>query len=537
MPPTLGRRTAAATSSVSPHGRYLSAGIALGVAGAFCLLDLVVHPYGPDLSAQIARAGAATRGVTIWWDGWYGGTNVATYSLLSGPLMQHLGVAGAGILACLAVALLAADLLRDSLRPRTGAAGMAAAAAADLFSGRVTFALGMVAALAALCLLRRRLVIPTVTASALSGLISPLAALFLIVAVLTVAVIDPGRRRAALVACGASALPVAASAVLLGQPSVMPFGADVLVPTLIACTALVLAQAPRAVKVAALLSAAVACVAFLIPSAIGSTASRVPMLASAPLLAATARGPRRLIASLSIGLAIWPVANLITDLRPGTDPSTTKSFYQPLLAQLPPMGLATQRLEVVDPKSHGADAWLPARVPLARGWQRADDFAANGLFYAPTLTAKNYLNWLQERGVGWVALPAVALDYGAATEGRLVSAGLPYLHQVWRDPHWRLFRVTVAAPMASGPATVTGMTDTTVQLQSNAAGTTILRVPYSRLLTLHDSAGLEAGCVTPTAAGTEALLNIPAAGSYQLQSDVDAALPSRRPACETATTP
>lgn len=528
-------RPAYAGSEASPAvHRHLGAFIALAVASAFCVLDWAIHPYGPDLSAQIARAGAATRGVTMWWDGWYGGTNIATYSTLSGPLMQHLGVAGAGVLACLAIAVLAADLLRNSLRPRAGAAGVAAAAAADLFSGRVTFALGMVAALAALCLLRRGRPVVAVVAATMSGLISPLAALFLIEAVIAVAVTDPGRRRVALVACAGGALPVVASAAVFGQPSVMPFGADVLVPTLIACGALVVARVPKTVRTAALLSGGVACAAFILPSAIGSTASRIPMLASAPVLLATARGPRRIIATASIGLALWPAINLVTDLRPSSDPSIAAQYYEPLLAHLPVTGLATQRLEVVDPKSHGADAWLPPRVPLARGWQRADDFAANALFYAPTLSATDYLDWLRQRGVGWVALPDSPLDYGAVTEGRLVTAGLPYLREVWRGAHWRLFRVTSPAPMVVGVADVIGMTDTSVQLRASRGGTAVAHLAYSRLLTLRDAAGVESGCVSPISSGADTLLSFPTAGSYRLQGDLDAALATPHSACPVA---
>jgi hypothetical protein len=43
--------------------------------------------------------------------------------------------------------------------------------------------------------------------------------------------------------------------------------------------------------------------------------------------------------------------------------------------------------------------------------------------------------------VAYVALPDVRLDYSALGEGALVARGAPYLHEVWRSAHWRLFRV------------------------------------------------------------------------------------------------
>ncbi len=47
-----------------------------------------------------------------------------------------------------------------------------------------------------------------------------------------------------------------------------------------------------------------------------------------------------------------------------------------------------------------------------------------------------------------MALPDAPLDYSGAAEARLRRAGgSPYLREVWRSPHWRLF--AVAAPARS----------------------------------------------------------------------------------------
>ena len=64
------------------------------------------------------------RGVSVWWNGWYGGISTAPYSLLTAPLMQTAGVVTVGIAATAVTAvtaMMAARLAVDCLRPRRGA--------------------------------------------------------------------------------------------------------------------------------------------------------------------------------------------------------------------------------------------------------------------------------------------------------------------------------------------------------------------------------------------------------------------------------
>ena len=80
-------------------------------------------------------------------------------------------------------------------------------------------------------------------------------------------------------------------------------------------------------------------------------------------------------------------------------------------------------------------------VSLARGWERQLDTRYAALFYRPGLTASAYGAWLEENHVAYVALPDTSLDYAGRAEGALVAHGLPYLREVWRSRHWRLFEV------------------------------------------------------------------------------------------------
>jgi len=187
------------------------------------VLYLLIRPQAPDLAAQLARAQAAARGVTLWWNGWYGGIATPDYSVLTTPLMRDLGVVVVGVLSTVAVAAAAGGLLAGSRRPRAGAAAAAAGAAANLYSGRVTFAVGMALALTAVYLLTRRRTFLALLMGAGSGLASPLAVLFLAAACGAVAVTEHRRRRAAVLLLVAAALPALGVALVFGQPSVMPF--------------------------------------------------------------------------------------------------------------------------------------------------------------------------------------------------------------------------------------------------------------------------------------------------------------------------
>ncbi|MGF7234410.1 MAG: hypothetical protein ACQSGP_05555, partial [Frankia sp.] len=139
------------------HARRWRNPAALAGQVAVCLsvAYVLVGLRAPDLAAQLARTEAAARGATVWWNGWYGGINLPTYSIVGAPLMQHLGVTTVGVLATVAVAAAAGDLFRDAPRPQAGAIAAAAASAANLFSGRITFGVGMAAARGSVALLRR----------------------------------------------------------------------------------------------------------------------------------------------------------------------------------------------------------------------------------------------------------------------------------------------------------------------------------------------------------------------------------------------
>ncbi|MFI7546550.1 hypothetical protein [Actinoplanes sp. NPDC049599] len=126
----------------------------LGVSVVLSAAFLLAPPMGTDLAAQQARADFfAGYGWAPVDFGWYGGVAQFGYSLLTAPLGALLGMRVLGALAAVAAAVAFGWLLwRTGVRrPVLGGVLGALVFAANLASGRITFAVGLALALAALC--------------------------------------------------------------------------------------------------------------------------------------------------------------------------------------------------------------------------------------------------------------------------------------------------------------------------------------------------------------------------------------------------
>jgi len=466
---------------------WLATALAVALGAAY----LLTVPHVPDLAAQVARADAARSDPgAIWWGGWYGGIVTPPYSLLTGPVMGWLGVPLVGALTLVATAALVGALLRGHAhRPVLGAGLSTLALAADVLAGRVTFAVGLLVAVAALRLLQLRRGRWAFAVGLLAGLTSPLAAFFLGIIAGGTMLADRSRRVAALGVAAAAALPVLAITAVFPQQSDMPTsvrGIWVPLATLVVLAAL---RLPPVVRATAALCALAVAIAFVLPSPVGSNAQRLALIAAAPAAMAVTRLPKRWTAVLGVVLAVWPCVDVATSFARATDPSAQEAYYAPLLSMLPSAGAVSGRLEVVEPQSHWSSAYLTARVPLARGWERQVDAAANPIFYTSALDAGDYHRWLLDNAVTEVALPDAAIDFGSRTEAQLVGAGLPYLAPLGHAQHWWLYRVTDARPVADGPVSAVRMTSTDLTLTVRRPGTTTLRVRWSAQLALDGPAG------------------------------------------------
>ena len=132
-------------------------------------------------------------------------------------------------------------------------------------------------------------------------------------------------------------------------------------------------------------------------------------------------------------------------------------------------------------------AACPAR---ARGWERQLDIGFNPIFYSKPLTARSYRQWLSDNGVAYVALPDVQLDDSSLKERSLLLRGVPYLHEVWHDAHWRVWRVAGFTGLIKGHATLREIEPDRVTLAVQAPGDLVLRIHATRHWALHGG-----GCV------------------------------------------
>ncbi len=452
-------------------------------------LHLLLRPRtGTDIAAQIARASFAADHPFVPVDlSWYGGVHPYGYSLLAPYVMATVGIGLTGLCSAVAASVLLARLLRETAHPLAGALLGAVFAVADVVSGRTTFALGAVAALAALVLLPRRPA--AAVAAVLSGLFSPVAAAFLgLAAAVLVLRRLPGGWTLGL----AASLPVAALGLLFPSGGVQPYEARSAPYAVLAGLVLAaLSHSPR-LRTGGLLYAATAAVLVLVSDPFGSNVLRLGLLLAAPLVVATATEHWRLVAPVTAALLLWQVQPPYADLREARSPS-----FVALNRAL--VGLEVRRVEVVPLRDHGEAAFVAPVVPLARGWSRQVDTARNPIFYRGGIDAREYATWLQDNGVDAVALgPSARADGGGRFERALLLIGsVPGLQQVWSDGTWTVWRYTRAEPIAGAPVRVLDTDRVSIGLSADGPADVELKISWSRWLSVTGPA-----CVERQGAGT-----------------------------------
>ncbi|MFI7384994.1 hypothetical protein [Streptomyces sp. NPDC049813] len=488
----------------------------------YAVWALFLATGGGDLAAQQAWARfAADHGASAYNLFWYGGMHTANYSLISPYLMAGLGVRPVTVASGLAAAWLGSVLVaRTGIgRPLAPAVLLSLALWCNVASGRTTFALGVALGLGACVAVqgRRRLVAAAVCA-ALATTASPVAGLFLAVA-------------------GAGYLGArdrARAAVLLVPPAVVvgattllfPFTGEQLMPPArvwppVLCALVLVAAGPRSWRVArwaAVAYAAGTVLTYLVASPVGTNVERLAELAAPAALLAAARAPglrRAEVAVLVVALVLssaWVVRKTADDLEVSTRVPSWAAQTHGVVRELRRLGADRTRVEVIPARNHREATRLAPYVNMARGWNRQLDIERGRLFYDGTFSAASYRAWLDRWAVGLVVLPEGTPDGFAEQEAALVRAGTPYLEPVWRDPHWRVFRVRDAVPLVSAPASVVGSDGAHVTVRFRRPGTAVLRVAYSPWLR---SPG---GCLEIRGQGEFTRLTAAAAGTYRIGS-------------------
>lgn len=437
--------------------------MALAAAGAIAYM--IVQPSSLDLAAQAFRADLFdSHGFLLWSNYWYGGHYLLTYSVLFPPLGALLGVRVVGALAAVATAVLFAVIAyrRYGERAWLATAWLGTATVTMLIANRLTFALGTAIGLGGLLAVQRGRTVVAGVLAALSGLGSPVAAVFIALAGAALAI--TGQRRTGAVLIVASLVPIAILGLAFPTGGYFPFvvSAFIPVPVFAAAALVLLPPEERVLRVGIVLYAFMCLVLFVFHTQIGANAARLGSLFGGPVLALGLAGRRPIaLAVCALPLLYWQWSAPVRDLVAGWgDPSVTSGYYQPLLAELGRIsGGRPVRIEIPPTRNRFEADYVAPRFPLARGWLRQSESGDFDLFTDDNLTPDAYRAWLQDHGVSYVALANADPDYLAKDEDELIRSGLPYLHQVWANDDWRLFRLDGAVGLTSPAADPTEPSD------------------------------------------------------------------------------
>jgi hypothetical protein len=484
------------------------------LAAAGVGLWLLVDPRTPDLAAQAYRVALFRQtGFAVWDLRWYGGHALPGYSLIFPALGALIGMRVVAVLALLASAVLAECLLSEIFGEavRWGALWFALAALADIWIGRLTFALGVAFVLACYLALVRGHTVLALLAALLCAAASPVAGVLLALAAVTHALVARDLRPALYAAAPALAL-VAALALLFPEGGWEPYPTTSLLATVAVVLGFLwaLPRGWRELRLGALLYLGVCLVCVALHTPVGANAERYGLLLAGPLLlCALARDPARRVGDparrvglpalvVLCGIALWTVWGPVRETTAvAGDPSTGAAYYRPVERFLAAHGGQLVRVEVPFTRSHWEGAWLAPSVSLARGWEKQLDTRYDDVLLRPGLSAGTYLRWLHEQAVAYVALPDAPLDPSSSQEGRLIRAGLPYLRLVFTSTHWRVYRVLGATPLLEGPGRLTGLGHDSFALRASAPGAILVRVHYTRYWTVARGHA----CVAPAAGG------------------------------------
>ena len=497
----------------------------VGIVGFVLLAAIWVlsAPATPDLAAQVYRAHLfAAHPFALYDAGWYGGHLLPAYGVLFPASAAVLGVRVAGALASVA-AVVAFDRLarsRFGARASVGTAWFALLVAMNLLSARLTFALGLALGLGALLAAARGRRAVALGLAALCPLGSPLAALFLIVAAGTWWVAE--RRSLPMLLIGVAAVPLLAVEIAFPEGGTFAFGLFDLVALIavLAAGIVLLPRSERALRLGFAAYAALALGAYLVPSPVGSNATRLGLIACGPLLACALSGRRAaLLAACSPALLAWSWGPTAQDLQSVGTPATTAAYYRPLTAFLARQGPHPFRLEIPFTRGHWESTFVAGRFMLARGWERQLDRRVNPIFYRDAqhpLGPAGYHAWLRAQAVSYVALPDAALDRSALGERAVIRSRPAYLRELWHSRDWTVFAVRDPLPLLSGPGRLVGQDGDSLSIAVRRPGRFLLRMHYSPYWELPAAAG----CAGPAPGGWTAL-TFTRPGRYRLTSRFD----------------
>jgi hypothetical protein len=333
--------------------------------------------------------------------------------------------------------------------------------------------------LGAVYALQRRHPVAVAILGVLCALASPLAGAFLAIALAAYAMTHAEQRLASLIAVAATLLPIAVLALLFPTPGAQPYEMWALFWDLSFCALIfVFAAKYPVLRWGAVFYACAAVGSYVMPSALGGNVSRLGQYVVGPILACVLLHRWRiLLALLAVPLLLWQwVPTFDAVVWAPSDPSTHAAYYAPVVSYLESRTGPIGRVEIPFTYRHWETAYVAPYIALARGWERQLDIAYNPLFYSDSFPAAAYHHWLNENGVAYVALPDAQLDDSSKPERALLLRGEPWLHEVWHDAHWIVWKVAGFHGLVDGSASVTSLTPDKVTLNVQKPGSFVVRI-------------------------------------------------------------
>jgi hypothetical protein len=481
------------TTTVRPQG-HADLLIPAGCAGLLAALLVWLGPPGTDLAAHVyQRTLFIEHGFVLWNNFWYAGRySFVNYSVLYYPLAAAIGIKLLAVLTVTVAVIGFAAVVRHEweLHSRWTIRAFALVWALLVVSAAYPFMLGMALALLSLWSLQndRLWVFAGLTLLTLAA--SPLAFLLLVVLLAGVALAGRGepRRFAAPAAAIAS---VAALEFLMRRMfpgrGTFPFSPQ----EFLAAGAFCLTGVALTWKVAGArllrwtyVVYFVACTAaFTISSPVGENIARLRFVA-APLAILTLslrRWQPRFLCAVALVLALsWNLTPLAASFVRGVnDPAAHAEYWSPTITYLKRHLPPSYRVEAVDTAGHWpADFLARARIPLARGWFRQEDFPQNRVLYGE-FGAKAYVAWLRRVSVRYVVLTSALPDYSSSAEARLLRSGRSGLAAVYRTPTTTIFEVSSPRPLITAPARVLALGYASIKIAVPVQGKYLLNVTYA----------------------------------------------------------
>jgi hypothetical protein len=504
---------------------YRPALIATGLATLLAWGFLLLPPMNTDMSAQLARADFAGRyPLSIVDFRWFGGTVVYGYTLWASILMAHVGTKLTGAVAAVVGTWFTTRLLGRvrPVHPVIGGLAAAVSQVANVLEGRITFAVGLTCGLIALSLVtttrlpRSSAALLAAVFGALCGGASPVAALLL--GIPGAVALFAGRRQDAALLLLPAAGAAAVASLVFGDGGRQPFSFVDCARSVIAL-AVVLAVVParcRLLRIGAALGIVLVAAAFVLPTPVGSNASRLSLLFALPVTAAFVqlRTPTR-SAALLLGMFVLQLPVNPAAIASTGHVSGYSDYYRPVIDAIEARGPLAGRVEVPEMAGHWDAVYLARGLPLARGWLRQTDVRLNDeVFYRHDPTPQSYWDFLRTDAVQYVALPDAPLTSFGAKEADLIATRVPYLEPVWLNSHWTLYEVLNPTALVDPPGDVLRQNPDTITISVPASSRVLVRLRWSHWLGLQSDD--PQACIAPD--GLYVTLRTGSGGTYTFDS-------------------